>query len=243
MTTDNKSCVNIVKCIGTISEINVELYPNGNVSCAIVLKVVDNYIRFNLFCNKKYNNQLYYQLLEAIGIPHHFISCIDKDKYELSASPIEVDMCGSVKIMKDKKTIHSQVELNRTSKPTKLFLIANINEYGLQVTYIARSKSKEYIDAKLQGIICDDNGTIFIPTDTIVKFKMDRQLPYERGIVYNLNLKWDNGLNIDCNNIISNVDSSGFIIVDIDATDMSYDTNTIDTLIRINEIKHSTRLV
>ena len=72
---------------------------------------------------------------------------------------------------------------------------------------------------------------------------MDRQLPHERGIVYNLNLKWDNGLNIDCNNIISSVDSSGFTIVNIDATDMSYDIDTIDTLIRINEIKHSTRLV
>ena len=67
--------------------------------------------------------------------------------------------------------------------------------------------------------------------------------PYECGIVYNLNLKWDNGLNIDCNNIISSVDSSGFMIVDIDATDMSYDVSTIDTLIRINEIKHSTRFV
>ena len=230
MTTDIKSCANIVKCIGTISEINIEFYPNGNIRGVVVL---NKSMRVNLFALQ--HSGLYYNILETIGIPYHFISTVDKIPYELSEKPIVVGMVGSVKIMQDKKTVIKQVDLNRTSRPNKLFIIANMTEYGLQATYVARTVNKDYVFTNIQGVLCD-NDVIFIPTETIIKVRYDKIFEYERGRIYDLSLVWDMGYDIDCN-IISNVNGSGFRLVDIHETDMRYDTDTIDTLIKIYEFK------
>lgn len=247
MTKEIKNCANIIKCIGTISEINLEFYQkedNVVVRGSVVLLVNDSYIRFNIFTNKKQSEQ-YYSLLETIGIPYHFIQSIDKDSYELdkSVQAITVGMCGSVKIVKDKQVL-KQVNLNQCENPTKLFIISNLTEYGNQSTYInrANNKAKYGISISLQGIIYKlDNGyaDIIIPTDSdirIVKIKCLRDA--DIGKTYDFQLEWNKGYEIN-DNIISNVESSGFQIVGLNELDYQYDEYALKNMIKIYEIKHS----
>ena len=243
MNNDNKSCVNIIKCIGTISEINIEFYPNGNVHTTIILSINGDSVRFNQFINKKYNNEQYYQLLETIGIPYKFISCIDNDEYELSdgIKPIELSMIGSVKIMNGKNNVRSQVDFNRTSRPTKLFVISTLNEYGLNMTYMSRTSKQSYISPNIQGVIYrieNDYATVVINQDIIVEFRCDESVVDK--IVYNeicnFKLTWDNGYDI-IDDVISNVKQSGFRLIDIKSTGIGYDKGTMDTLVKIYDIK------
>jgi hypothetical protein len=248
MTKEIKSCANITKCIGTISEINLEFYQkedNVVVRGSVVLLVDESYIRFNIFTNKKQSEQ-YYSLLETIGIPYHFIQSIDKDSYELdkSVQAITVGMCGSVKIVKDKQVL-KQVNLNQSHNPTKLFIISNLTEYGNQSTYINRAdnKAKCGISISLQGIVYKlNNGyaDMIIPTDSdirIVKIKCLQDA--DIGKTYDFQLEWNKGYEID-DNIISNVESSGFQIIGLNELDYQYDEYTLRNMIKIYEIKHST---
>lgn len=249
MSKEIKSCANITKCIGTISEINLEFYQkedNVVVRGSVVLLVDESYIRFNIFTNKK-QSESYYSLLETIGIPYKFISSIDKDEYELDSSvePILVGMCGSVKIVKDKEVL-SQVNFNQSKHPTKLFVISNLSEYGNQSTYISRAnvKSKCAIATSLQGIPYKyaDNYycNIILPNSNsdihIVKIKCLTDLTI--GKLYDFQIEWNKGYEIN-NNIVSNVESSGFQIVGRKELDYQYDVNSMRNMIKIYEIKHN----
>ena len=248
MSKEIKNCANIIKCIGTISEFNLEFYQkedNVVVRGSIVLLVNDLYVRFNIFTNKKQSEQ-YYSLLETIGIPYHFIQSIDKDGYELdnSVQAITVGVCGSVKIVKDKQVL-KQVNLNQCANPTKLFIISNLTEYGNQSTYINRADNKVKcgISISLQGIVYkldNDYADIIIPNDSdirIVKIKCLRDA--DIGKTYDFQLEWNKGYEIN-DNIISNVESSGFQIVGLNELDYQYDEYTLKNMIKIYEIKHST---
>lgn len=251
MSKEIKSCANITKCIGTISEINLEFYQKDDnvvVRGAVVLLVDESYIRFNIFTNKK-QSESYYSLLETIGIPYKFISSIDKDSYELdkSVEPILVGMCGSVKIVKDKEVL-SQVNFNQSKNPTKLFVISNLSEYGNQATYISRAipRAKSNISISLQGIMYkwdkDKYGyaNIIIPNRDmdikIVKIKCLTDLTI--GKLYDFQIEWNKGYEIN-DNIVSNVESSGFQIVGRKELDYQYDVNSMRNMIKIYEIKHN----
>jgi hypothetical protein len=251
MSKEIKSCANIIKCIGTISEFNLEFYQkedNVVVRGSVVLLVNDSYIRFNIFTNKKQSEQ-YYSLLETIGIPYHFIQSIDKDNYELdkSVQAITVGMCGSVKIVKDKQVL-KQVNLKQSTNPTTLFIRSNLTEYGNQSTYINRAdnKAKCGISISLQGIMYkwdkDSYGyaNIIIPTDSDIKIIKIRCLQdITVGKLYDFQLEWNKGYEIN-DNIISNVESSGFQIVGRKELDYQYDEYALRNMIKIYEIKHST---
>ena len=53
MTDNNKDCANIVRCVGSVSELNIEIYKKENNNIVIkgenILKVKGDYIKFNLF--------------------------------------------------------------------------------------------------------------------------------------------------------------------------------------------------
>ena len=246
MNKEIKSCANITKCIGTISEINLEFYQKDDnviVRGAVILLVNNEYIRFNIFTNKKMAES-YYTLLETIGIPYKFISSIDKDKYDLDIEPITVGMCGSVKIVKDKEIL-SRVDFYQSKRPTKLFIISNITEYGNRVTYISRAniEAKCGISSKLEGIPYkhDDNYyDIILPNANvdihIVKIKCLVDLTI--GKLYNFQLEWNKGYDIK-DNIISNVETSGFQIVNKEELDYQYDRDTLRNMIKIYEIKNN----
>jgi hypothetical protein len=138
-----------------------------------------------------------------------------------------------------------QVNLNQSANPTKLFIISNLTEYGNQATYINRAipRAKSNISISLQGIIYKlDNGyaDIIIPTDSdirIVKIKCLRDA--DIGKTYDFQLEWNKGYEIN-DNIISNVESSGFQIVGLNELDYQYDEYALRNMIKIYEIKHST---
>lgn len=242
-----KSCANITKCIGTISEINLEFYQkedNVVIKGAIVLLVNNNYIRFNVMTNKK-NREQYYKLIETIGIPYHFISCIDNDKYELiDTQPITVGMFGSVKITKNKEVI-KKVDFIQSNNSTKLFIISNLTEYGNQATYIslANNNSKCGINTKLQGIVYkfekDCYTSIIIPNNSdinIIKIKCLQDVTI--GKLYDFQLEWKCGYKL-IDNIVSNTDKSEFIIIGRKELEYQYDVSALRNMIKIYEIKNS----
>ena len=251
MNTEIKSCANTVKCIGAISEFNLEFYPKEDniiVRGQMVVESNGSYIRFNVFTTKKMKEQ-YYKLLEIVGIPHSFISSIDEDEYILFEEPIIVGMCGSVKIMND-KTIIKKVDFIQSNRPTKMFIISKLNEYGNQITYLSRSKNDDYIQASVQGIPykIEDNFITFISTDksinvNMIKCRYDKGL-YDKiksiplGSICYLNLEWDNGYEIN-GNVVSGCVQSGFKLTDIKSTGFIQDVNTVKSLIKIYNIKNN----
>ena len=251
MNIEIKSCVNIVKCIGTISEFNLEFHPREDniiVRGQMVIESNGSYIRFNVFTTKKMKEQ-YYKLLEIVGIPHSFISSIDKDEYVLFETPITVGMCGSVKIMND-KTVVKKVDFIQSNRPTKMFIISKLNEYGNQITYLSRSKNEDYIQANVQGIPykIDDDYITFISTDksinvNMIKCRYDKSIydkikSIELGSICYLKLEWDNGYEIN-DNIVSGCTQSGFKLTDIKSTEYVQDVNTVRNLIKIYNIKNN----
>ena len=89
-----KDCANMVKCIGTISEILIDFIPKQDniiLKGSIVLHVNDSYIRFNFFTNKKMTTE-YYDMIELFGIPYEYIQSIDNEGYVLFESLIQCEV-------------------------------------------------------------------------------------------------------------------------------------------------------
>lgn len=253
MDNELKVCTNIVKCIGAISEINVEFIKkdNGDVNIrgSIVLSINDDYIKFNIFTSKKMNER-YYNIIETLGIPYSFISNIDKDEYKINVNPITVGMVGSAKIIEN-DTIVKKVDFNQSNNPTKLFIISNLSQYGNQSTYVSRveGKKSDAINVLLQGILykMDKDYIHFVLTSKNSDIKIIK-LSYDKDIVnkvksikqfslYDLSLKWDKGFDIQ-DNIVVGSRIVGYKLIDISPTDDICDKDKIKTLVQIYNINH-----
>lgn len=253
MNTEIKSCANVIKCVGTISEINIEFEKVDNsvkIRGSIVLLVNDSYIRFNLFSSKMFSKQ-YYTILETVGIPYSFISCIDKDSYKLSKNTVTVGMFGTVKIVEG-KTVLKRVDLFQSDKPSKLFVIANMDEYGNKITYMDNSNLEPYIEANIQGIPyqISNRHVTFISTNkdsdvSMLKFRYDYLIKdnikaIELGSICDLKLEWDKGYDIS-DNVVTGSKTSGFRMTDIRSTGYVYETSVIRNLIKIYNIKKGSK--
>ena len=249
MEDDIKSCVNITKCVGTISELNLEFHQKNEsiiVKGAVVLSINGDYIRFNIFASSKMADQ-YYRIIETFSIPYSFISSIDKNKYTLNTQPITVGLMGSVKIMKDNAEI-SKINFNVSDNPTNLFIISNFNKYGHQATYIARSKqeNKQEISTKIQGVINEVNkeyveiGIINKDLDIeIDQLKYDDKLNLVKdNTLCDLDLIWDKGFEIN-NDIVYDNNKSGYKLIGFKKLDYEYDSNLIKRLVKIYKITNN----
>ena len=239
------NCANTVKCIGTISEILIEFIPKQDniiLKGSIVLHVNDSYIRFNFFTNKKMASE-YYDMIELFGIPYEYIQSIDNDSYTLFEDLIQCELSGKVKVGTNEYNLSNR-------KADKLFVIANINEYGNNITYAKRSNNKCGLCVKLQGVIYKANTknhtlTIINSTkDGDVKFInirydnkiFDRLLKIKVGTVCDMNVVWDNGYELN-ENIVSNTIGASYKLIDIKETDIIYDKQTIKDIIQLYEIE------
>lgn len=248
------NCANTVKCIGTISEILIEFIPRQDniiLKGSIVLQVNDSYIRFNFFTNKKMSTE-YYDMIELFGIPYEYISSIDKDKYTIFEELIQCQLCGKIKVWSDKD---NKVEYDISNKKAdKLFVIANLNEYGNNITYAKRSIKKCGLGVKLQGVIYKantDNHTLTMINSTKdgdVKFinirydeeLFDRLLQIKRGTVCDMNVIWDKGYELN-DNIVSNTIGASYKLIDIKETDVIYDKQTIKDIMQLYEIEQEVK--
>lgn len=249
------NCANTVKCIGTISEILIEFIPRQDniiLKGSIILQVNDSYIRFNFFTNKKMTNE-YYDMIELFGIPYEYIQTIDKDKYTIFEELIQCQLCGKIKVWSDKD---NKVEYNISNKKAdKLFVIANLNEYGNNITYAKRSIKKCGLGVKLQGVIYKANTETHMLTlinstkDGDVKFinirydeeLFDRLLQIKSGTVCDMNVIWDNGYELN-DNIVSNTIGANYKLTDIIETNVIYDSQTIKDLIQLYQIEQEVKL-
>ena len=247
-------CANIVKGIGTISEIVIDFIPkqyNIILKGSIILHIDDSYIRFNFFTNKKMRNE-YYDMIELFGIPYKYIESIDKDKYTLNERLIQCEMCGKVRIHIDKD---NRIEYNISNKnPNKLFVIANVNEYGNNITYAKRSIKQCGLGIKLQGVLYKANIKNHIVTiinsnkDGDVKFidirydenLIDRLKEITIGSVCDFNIIWDKGYKID-ENIVSDTIGASYKLIDIKETDVVYSKDTIKDIIQLYEIEQEVK--
>lgn len=249
------NCANTVKCIGTISEILIEFIPRQDniiLKGSVILRVNDSYIRFNFFTNKKMKSE-YYDIIELFGIPYEYIKSIDKDEYTLFEDLIQCEMCGKIKVWTDKE---NKIEYNISNNHAdKLFVIANINEYGNNITYAKRSTKSCGLGILLQGVIYKANTitktlTVINSTkDGDVKFiniryedkLFDRLLKINRGTVCDMKLVWDNGYELN-DNIVSNTIGASYKLTDIRETDVIYDSQTIKDLIQLYQIEQEVKL-
>ena len=194
------NCANTVKCIGTISEILIEFIPKQDniiLKGSIVLHVNDSYIRFNFFTNKKMANE-YYDMIELFGVPYEYIQSIDNDSYTLFEDLIQCELSGKIKVVTNEYNLANH-------KADKLFVIANTNEYGNNITYAKRSANKCGLGVKLQGVIYKANTIKHILTiinstkDGDVKFidiryeesLMDKLRKIKAGTICDMNVVWD----------------------------------------------------
>lgn len=248
------NCANTVKCIGTISEILIEFIPRQDniiLKGSIILQINDSYIRFNFFTNKKMPTE-YYDMIELFGIPYEYIQSIDKDKYTIFEELIQCQLCGKIKIWSDKD---NKVEYDIPNKKAdKLFVIANINEYGNNITYAKRSIKKCRLGVKLQGVIYKantDNHTLTMINSTKdgdVKFinirydeeLFDRLLQIKSGTVCDMNVIWDKGYELN-DNIVSNTIGANYKLIDIKETDIIYDKQTIKDIMQLYEIEQEVK--
>ena len=249
-----KDCANMVKCIGTISEILIDFIPkqeNIILKGSIVLHVNDSYIRFNFFTNKKMKND-YYDMIELFGIPYEYIQSIDNDKYVLFEDLIQCEMCGKIRVWKDNETRKEYIIPN--NQADKIFCISNINEYGNNITYAKRSTKKCGLGVQLQGVIYKANLNKHILTiinsnkDGDVKFiqmryddeLMNKLKQMKVGSVCDFNIVWDNGYKIE-DNIVSDTIGSSYKVVDFNMTDVVYDKDTIKDLIQLYNIEQEVK--
>lgn len=240
-----KDCANMVKCIGTISEILIEFIPKQDniiLKGSIVLHVNDSYIRFNFFTNKKMKND-YYDMIELFGIPYEYIQSIDNDSYVLFEDLIQCELSGKIKVGTKEYNLSNH-------NPNKLFAIANINEYGNNITYAKRSNNKCGLGVKLQGVLykadIDRHMLIIINStkDGDVKFinlRYDDSLmcklkQVKIGTICDMNVLWDNGYELN-GNIVSNTVGASYKLIDINATDVVYDKDTIKDIMKLYEIE------
>lgn len=248
------NCANTIKCIGTISEILIEFIPKQDniiLKGSIILHVNDSYIRFNFFTNKKMKNE-YYDIIELFGIPYEYIQIIDKDKYTIFEDLIQCECCGKIKVWVDKD---SKIEYDIPNKKAdKIFTIANLNEYGNNITYAKRSIKKCGLGVRLQGVIYKaktENQTLTIINSTKdgdVKFinlryddeLFDRLLKVKVGTVCDLNVIWDKGYELN-ENIVSNTIGASYKLIDIKETDVVYSKDTIKDIIQLYEIEQEVK--
>ena len=249
-----KDCANMVKCIGTISEILIDFIPKQDniiLKGSIVLHVNDSYIRFNLFTNKKMKND-YYDMIELFGIPYEYIQSIDNDKYVLFEDLIQCEMCGKIRVWNDNETKKEYIIPN--NQADKIFCISNINEYGNNITYAKRSTKRCGLGVQLQGVIYKANLNKHMLTiinsnkDGDVKFiqmryddeLMDKLKQMRVGSVCDFNIIWDNGYKIK-DNIVSNTIGASYKLIDFDMTDVVYDKDTIKDLIQLYNIEQEVK--
>lgn len=249
-TNEFQDCINTVKGVGTISEINVEFkktIDNVLLYGSIILSINSEDIRFNFFTSKKFRHD-YYSILETIGIPYSFISTIDKDKYTLEQNPIVVSKMGSVKIIDSNKNILKNTNFIQDSNATKLFIIGKIDEYGNKITHIDRTSKEEILSLRTQGIpykfSSDYIEFIIINKSTEVeiirmncKIKvLEKVKKIPVGSICDLKLKWNKGYDI-YDNIITNVKKSCFELIDILPTDNIQDKDSINNLVKMHDIR------
>ena len=249
-----KDCANMVKCIGTISEILIDFIPKQDniiLKGSIVLHVNNTYIRFNLFTNKKMKND-YYDMIELFGIPYEYIQSIDNDKYVLFEDLIQCEMCGKIRVWNDNETKKEYIIPN--NQADKIFCISNINEYGNNITYAKRSTKRCGLGVQLQGVIYKANLNKHMLTiinsnkDGDVKFiqmryddeLMDKLKQMKVGSVCDFNIVWDNGYKIE-DNIVSDTIGASYKIVDFTTTDVVYDKDTIKDLIQLYNIEQEVK--
>ena len=249
-----KDCANMVKCIGTISEILIDFIPKQDniiLKGSIVLHVNDSYIRFNFFTNKKMKSE-YYDMIELFGIPYEYIQSIDNDRYVLFEELIQCELGGKIRVWNDKESKKEYVISN--NKADKIFCISNINEYGNNITYAKRSAKQCGLGIRLQGVIYKANIDKHILTivnsnkDGDVKFielryddeLMDKLKKMKVGSVCDFNITWDKGYEID-ENIVSNTIGASYKLIDFDMTDVVYNKDTIKDLIQLYEIEQEVK--
>ena len=249
-----KDCANMVKCIGTISEILIDFIPKQDniiLKGSIVLHVNDSYIRFNFFTNKKMKSE-YYDMIELFGIPYEYIQSIDNDRYVLFEELIQCELGGKIRVWNDKESKKEYVISN--NKADKIFCISNINEYGNNITYAKRSAKQCGLGIRLQGVIYKANIDKHILTivnsnkDGDVKFielryddeLMDKLKKMKVGSVCDFNITWDKGYEID-ENIVSNTIGANYKLIDFDMTDVVYNKDTIKDLIQLYEIEQEVK--
>ena len=249
-----KDCANMIKCIGTISEILIDFIPKQDniiLKGSIVLHVNDSYIRFNFFTNKKMKND-YYDMIELFGIPYEYIQSIDNDKYTLFEDLIQCELCGKIRVWSDKESKQEYIIPN--NKADKIFCISNINEYGNNITYAKRSTKRCGLGVQLQGVVykakLDKHMLTIINSnkDGDVKFielryddeLMDKLKQMKVGSICNFNIIWDKGYNID-ENIVSDTIGASYKLINFDMTDVIYDKDTIKDLIQLYEIEQEVK--
>lgn len=245
-----KSCANIVKCIGTISEILIEFIPkNDNILLKIscVLNVNNSYLKFNFFTNKKLKND-YYNLISLFGIPYDYIEQIDNDSYVMNEQLIGCEVSGKIRVWLDS---NSKLDYILPSKSDRLFIVSNINKYGNNVTYAQRTKNKSGLEVKLQGAIFKINKKDSIltivntSTNGDVKFidmRYDNSLlakiqATKKCCICDLSIIWDKGYDLINDNIVSNTNGASYKVVDVKETTNCYEKESIKDILTLYKIE------
>jgi hypothetical protein len=194
----------------------------------------------------------YYDMIELLGISYKYIELIDKDKYTLFEELVQCELCGKIRVWLDSD---NKIDYNiHNDKPNKLFVVANLNEYGNNITYAKRSIKKCGLGVRLQGVIYKANTVNHILTiinstkDGDVKFinlryddeLFDRLLKIKVGTVCDMNIIWDKGYELN-ENIVSNTIGASYKLIDIKETDIVYSKDTIKDIIQLYEIEQEVK--
>lgn len=238
------TCVSTIRCVGTLSELNIEIYRKNDsvvLKGGVVLHTNSDYVKFNIIATKSFN-QLYYKILNTIGIPYSFISNIDETPYKVERILARLSTHGRIKLIENDEII-DEIELRKSNNPIKLFVIANMDEYGYKLSYMERSRKEDYLETNVKLIPYKYNndyiyGAIvgYNQNINIIKLKYDIPLNnIKGGYLYDTLIRYENGIEME-DDLILNVKSNGFKIIDMKQLDKAYDYQELQTMIEINEL-------
>jgi hypothetical protein len=246
-----KKCANIIKCVGILSEIKLDyIHTKDNIICKgyFVLRIDNKYIKFNVFTNKK-SIENYYDLIEIMGVQYDFFKQVDNDNYTLDEQLIKVGLSGRINLYQD-KILTNSISLKPTKRPTSLFVVGKLTEYGCQSTYVQRTNVNNYIEFELQGIphkLQDNLLTLVLVSNSNDNYAKVIELKYYGDKIYddticNLKLKYNKPYDIQ-DNVISNVHKFEFIVDDIIPTENKVDDKIIQqAIIEYNILKNAKKI-
>lgn len=262
MYTNERYCANIIKGVGTLSEMKVDFVKTENnisISCSISLLVDNNCLKLKYFDNKFYGkslNKQYYHFLEFIGLTYDEISAIDTNSYKLDDTVIDSLMGGSINIYSGKTLINSIQMRPAPTTAQKIAFVGNIWEKYTVAKYLQRCDNvSDFINVDFQGVFISVDEKSMVTKVLSIKDDCNIQLldihlknstlfdkikSVKIGALVNLDLQYSVGYKIS-NDIISPASVFGYVLNDFIATEFVYDKKYIEEILAEYNIKQKVK--